>query len=77
MCEKKDLSISKSLARRNDMKLKNGNVIMFLCDKKACGEVCPNEACSHTGDIDHTKNFDFVHINDKLTDYFEMEPVKE
>ena len=57
------------------MQLKNGNVFMFLCDRKSCGDACPNENCSHTGDINHAKNFDFVYIDDKLTDYFEMEPV--
>ncbi len=55
------------------MQLKNGNVIMFLCDRKACGGTCPNKDCSHTSDISHAKNFDFVHVSDKLTDYFEVE----
>lgn len=58
------------------MVLKNGDVIMFLCDKKACGKVCPNKDCSHTGDINHAKNFDFVRVDGALIDYFEVEPAK-
>jgi hypothetical protein len=52
--------------------LKNGNSILFLCDRKACGDVCPNANCSHTGDINHAKNFDVVKVGPKLWDYFEL-----
>ena len=53
------------------MQLSDGNSVLFLCDRKACGKVCPNKMCSHTADISHAKNFDFVHVTDRLTDYFE------
>lgn len=56
------------------MRTEDGNHIFFLCDRKACGEKCPNPDCSHTRDIYHAKNFDFVRVNDRgLTDFFEME----
>lgn len=56
------------------VRLDNGNYIFFLCDRKACGEKCPNPDCTHTNDISHAKNFDFVVVNDKnLTDYFELD----
>ena len=58
------------------MEMKNGNVILFLCDRKACGEHCPSQDCSHTSDIRHAKNFDFVNVKGSLVDYFEIEPVK-
>lgn len=54
------------------MEMKNGDHILFLCDRKACGETCPNESCSHTGDIRHAKNFDAVTVGD-IVDYFELE----
>lgn len=31
--------------------------VLYICDKKACGESCPNEACNHTHDIEHAVNF--------------------
>lgn len=31
--------------------------IIFLCDRKACGEICPNTSCYYTTDITHAKNF--------------------
>lgn len=56
------------------MELKSGAHLFFLCDRKACGETCPNESCSHTGDIRHAKNFDSVEVNaDGLVDFFEVE----
>lgn len=62
------------------MVLKDGNHILFLCDRKACGETCPNELCSHTEDILHAKNFDFVDVNingkTALVDYFELDGVE-
>lgn len=51
-------------------------VVMFLCDRKACDGTCPSpDTCSHTSDITHAKNFDWVRINEDLVDFFEMEPV--
>lgn len=31
--------------------------ILYFCDKKACGSVCPDPACDMTTDIEHAKNF--------------------
>lgn len=31
--------------------------ILYRCDGKACGEVCPNPECKHTKDINHAVNF--------------------
>lgn len=31
--------------------------IVFLCDRKKCGEICPNTSCYYTTDITHAKNF--------------------
>ena len=51
-----------------------GVVVLFLCDRKACDGGCPiPDLCSHTSDICHAKNFDFVRIDEKLGDYFEIE----
>ncbi len=56
---------------------KDGNHILFLCDRRACGDLCPNRLCSHTEDIRHAKNFDFVNVdvNGKtiFVDYFEVD----
>lgn len=50
------------------MQIKRGTTILFLCDRKACGEVCPFELCTHTGDISHSKNFKYCG-NYKLKDF--------
>lgn len=56
------------------MKSDDGStVVLFLCDRKACGDTCPNPDCSHTGDITHAKNFDWLRINEGVVDFFEME----
>ena len=34
--------------------------VLYICDKKACGESCPNEACEYTCDIEHAGNFKLV-----------------
>jgi len=31
--------------------------ILFLCNKKACGRVCPNGECRHTTNPKFSKNF--------------------
>lgn len=31
--------------------------IAFICDRKACGDVCPDLSCSRTLDINHAKHF--------------------
>ena len=53
--------------------LEDGNPLFFLCDRKACGEVCPNKLCTHTADILHAKNFDFVNVGNNLVDCFELD----
>ena len=55
------------------MQLKNGHTILFLCDRKACGEVCPSPTCTHTGDIRHAKNFDQIDVTARHVDFFELE----
>lgn len=60
-----------------DVELKNGETVLFLCDRKACGEVCPNEACTHTGDIRHAKNFDVITLGNGVVDHFEVESVSK
>ena len=32
--------------------------ICYLCDGKACGEVCPNDLCHHTYQYSHALNKD-------------------
>ena len=34
--------------------------VLYICDKKACGESCPNEACNYTCDIEHAVNFSLM-----------------
>lgn len=31
--------------------------ILYLCDGKACGDICPNPHCHYTSKIEHAKNF--------------------
>ena len=31
--------------------------VLYICDREACGEVCPNPDCELTSDIAHAKNF--------------------
>lgn len=31
--------------------------ILYLCDRQACGSVCPNRECYQTRDIRHAMNF--------------------
>ena len=30
---------------------------LYICDRKACGEECPNQECKHTLDPGHAINF--------------------
>lgn len=60
----------------NGMKafLEDGNPILFLCDRKACGPTCPNQYCTHTSDIQHAANFDWIAVNtDNLIDWVEVD----
>lgn len=34
--------------------------VLYLCDKKHCGEVCQISECSHTLKIEHAANFEAV-----------------
>ena len=34
--------------------------IVYVCDRKQCGESCPNPDCYHTHDIHHARNFEDV-----------------
>lgn len=56
--------------------------VVYLCDRKACGEVCPNpENCSHTFNIRHAVNFepdgygDTVYYVEKERDENEQKPL--
>lgn len=31
--------------------------MLYLCDRHACGDVCPNQDCCYTRDIEHAINF--------------------
>ena len=32
--------------------------ILFICDRKACGDSCPNSSCRHTSDPGHARHFE-------------------
>lgn len=43
---------------RNTWPLKNDVTdVLYLCDGKSCGDICPNTECKHTSDISHARNF--------------------
>ena len=31
--------------------------VAYICDRKACGDVCPNDECELTLDVRHSVNF--------------------
>lgn len=37
----------------------NDNIpeVLYLCDGKSCGDICPGTKCKYTSDISHAKNF--------------------
>lgn len=58
--------------------------IAYICDKKACGDVCPMpDKCNHTKDINHSLHYtspgeidlknDFICINKREKRYMEVE----
>ena len=52
--------------------------IFYICDKRACGDVCPNRMCEHTSDVTHAVNFmrvDSNYVQNGNTAYFEKEPI--
>ena len=51
----------------------------YICDKRACGDVCPNGMCEYTSDVTHAVNFmgfdgKYAHTGRTATAYFEKEP---
>lgn len=38
--------------------------ILYECDGKACGAVCPNATCHLTSKVEHAVNFKRVDIDD-------------
>lgn len=54
--------------------------VFYFCDKRACGDVCPNNMCEHTPDVTHAVNFMRVDGNYSRagrTAYFEKEPTMD
>jgi hypothetical protein len=49
--------------------------IMYVCDKKACGKICPNEDCNYTSNIKHAINFNKIGGGKNLT-YIENKEIK-
>lgn len=52
--------------------------IFYICDKRACGDVCPNIMCEHTSDVTHAVNFmgvDGKYARTGRTAYFEKESI--
>lgn len=50
--------------------------IFYICDKRACGDVCPNIMCEHTSDVTHAVSFmevDSKYTRTGTTAYFEKE----
>lgn len=45
--------------------------VLYLCDRKACGDTCPNEDCHHTRQWEHA-----LHKDADVTS-FERVPVGE
>lgn len=56
--------------KRKKERRKGMNVI-YLCDKKECGEVCPNPECNHTTKLEHAVNFRAVTNEDGEILYYE------
>lgn len=40
--------------------------VLYICDREACGVVCPNLDCHYTTDIKHAKNFHEAPMNSGL-----------
>ena len=54
--------------------------IFYICDKHACGDVCPNSMCEHTSDVTRAVNFmrvDGNYVRSGCTAYFEKEPTMD
>lgn len=54
----------------------------YICDKRACGDVCPNGMCEYTSDVTHAVNFKgfdgkYAQTGRTATAYFEKEPTMD
>lgn len=45
--------------------------VLYECDRKACGDTCPNADCHHTSKIEHAVNFKRVDIDATRTIFVE------
>lgn len=45
--------------------------ILYECDRKACGELCPNEMCHLTAKVSHAVNFKRVDVDDTRAIFIE------
>lgn len=45
--------------------------IIYLCDKKECGDICPNPECNHTTKIEHAVNLRAVTDENGKVLYYE------
>ena len=52
-------------------RIKMGTDVLYLCNKKQCGEVCPNPECNLTLDISWAANFRAVTDEDGKILYYE------
>lgn len=48
-------------------------MVAYICDKKTCGDVCPNDICHHVLDITHATNFECINPDSDEKIYFEKE----
>ena len=54
--------------------------IYYVCDKRACSDVCPNGMCEYTSVVTHAVNFmevDGKYTRTGTTAYFEKEPTMD
>lgn len=47
--------------------------VLYICDAKKCGDICPGKECKHTSDITHAKNF----VKGDYDSYWEKELHKD
>ena len=52
-------------------KLEKETNVIYLCNKKECGEVCPNPECNHTTKLEHAANFKAITDEDGKVLYYE------